>query len=164
MLFKKYLIKYALLSSVLGVILWWGLSTSEFASISKACACASQSTSIPRELSIIDFLIQEHANRHKGLFPTYDELKKMLAIELGIDISQKLTAQVDLKSRNFKFIPTKQDDGKIGYAVSNDRRYYALVGIGKVYKLKKIYFWGLEIKKDYVGDEFTVFHPNKKSL
>ncbi|GAB1537980.1 hypothetical protein NUACC21_06360 [Scytonema sp. NUACC21] len=115
-------------------------------------------------MRLIDALIQEYAGWHTGLYPTYDELEKILEIELAPNFSQQLTSQVDLKSHNFKFIPTARDDGKIGYAVSHDRRYYVLVGIGKVYKLKRIYFWGLSVKKDYVGDEFIIFHPNKKPL
>ncbi|KAF3884797.1 MULTISPECIES: hypothetical protein [Nostocales] len=163
--FQNFLIKYSLLiGGFLTIIFWYSLSASEFTSISKACACANPSTRIPQDLRTVDVLIQEYAKSHGGLFPTYDELKRFLGIELELDIAQQLTSEVDFPRRNFQFIPTARDDGKIGYAVAHDKRQYVLLGIGKVYKLKKIYFWGLEVKKEYMGDEFTVFHSNKKPL
>lgn len=131
-----------------------GLSTSAF--IASACACGTVNMEVVIRLNELDSLVQQYAAEHDGNFPTYEEL---WAITVSRRINVNLTPWVDLTSRQFTFVPARTDVYKIGYAVSDDRDEYVLLGVGLTEKYMVTYLFGREIGRWLVGHEFPVLHP-----
>lgn len=129
------------------------LATGISVSTHSACACITVNDVVLYRLNWIDGLVQQYATEHNGLFPTYDELEAMVAL----DPHQQggLTPNVGLSTRSFTFVPTEHDVEKIGYAVSDDRRDYVLLGVG-------LYERRIQFTSEHslpAGHEFPVLRP-----
>jgi hypothetical protein len=109
-------------------------------STSDICACGTLNGSIASSLHELDGIIQQYGMDHQGLSPTYSELHELVSSDPRL--GQMLTPDVNFTSQAFTFDITRADAGRMGYAVSSDRRDHILLGIGM--EVREIRFFGWE--------------------
>jgi len=109
------------------LLMHFGITSTQFQN--PACACVTWNEMMISYLDSTEYLIQQYAAGHDGLYPTYQELQALLVEEYP---SRHLTNQVDIVTRTFTFNPAQAEVGTMGYVVSSDRKDYVLLGIGLI--------------------------------
>lgn len=153
-LFVKLGIGILLTIALVGGYLALGVSRQSF--IKPACSCGSVNMEVVMHLNHFEHLVQQYATEHNGKFPTYNELFAIAAEE---KLERHLTSQISLKGGTFTFNPTRGPASTIGYAVSNDRRSYILLGIGLTVKFETLFLYGREIWTEEIGYEYPILRP-----
>ena len=137
----------------IAVILLLGVGGSLwFSATTPACACTEIYYSAQPILNQLDDQIRDYATVHDGVYPTYAEVnlwyeqryRQMKADWYGRlpddEFSQhsfplyspwprRLTNDVNLATGQFQFAPRPEEDGTLGYAVSDDRHVYVLIAL-----------------------------------
>ena len=129
------------------------LATGISISTRSACACITVNDVVRRRLNWLDGLVQQYAAEHSRLFPTYSEFEAMAVTDPHG--RGGLTSDVSLSTRSFTFVPTEHDVERIGYADSEDRRDYVLLGVG-------IYERRIQFTSEHslpAGHEFPTLRP-----
>ncbi len=124
-----------------------------------ACGCGFPNDEVAYDLEQLDALVQQYAAEHHGNFPTYSDL---LALTSSLEQFNRdyLTSQVDILREKFSFTVTAADVYTIGYAVSEDRDRYVLLGVGQSDIYKGVYFYGIELWIEDTGlDDLPILQP-----
>jgi hypothetical protein len=117
------------------------------------CACGTVDGLVIGRLNNIDAVIRQYRINHGGFNPTYSELEELVSVDSWP--GTMLTPDVDFASRAFTFHLTDADAGKLGYAVSNDRWDYVLLGVGLQTRVISFFEWSIIP----AGHRMPIWHP-----
>lgn len=124
-----------------------------------ACGCGFVNVEVAGDLERLDALVQQYAAEHHGDFPTYRDLLALTSSLKQFDRGY-LISRVDLLREKFSFTVAAADVYKIGYAVSEDRDRYVLLGVGQTDIYKGVYFYGIELWIEDTGlDDLPILRP-----
>jgi hypothetical protein len=114
------------------------------------CACITVNQSIISFLNRVEATLQQFADEHGGTYPLYDELAEILRPRYPVKLGW-MTNEMSTSTRTFTFTTEERGGRAIGYAVSDDRQDYVLLGIGITDKYVRVLGFDL-----LAGHEFPI--------